>query len=115
MRGLFYVMSALAVIALAYWAYHENYRTQHAQAEAVALEDRIALVRQRLRVLNAEWAYLNRPDRLRELVEINFERLQLMPLQPYQFGRIDQIEYPPVNLPLVFENSIEVSEQEGAE
>ncbi|WP_206019230.1 cell division protein FtsL [Roseovarius spongiae] len=111
MRGFLYVMSALAVIALAYWAYHENYRTQHAQAKAEALENRIALARQRLRVLNAEWAYLNRPDRLRELAEINFGRLRLMPLQPYQFGRIDQVAYPPVETPMVFNNPVEVSEQ----
>ncbi len=112
MRSLFYVLSALAVIALAYWAYHENYRTQHAQSEADALEDRISVARQRLRVLNAEWAYLNRPSRLRELAEINYERLGLMPLQPYQFGRIDQVAYPPAEEPLVFDNSIEVSDQD---
>ena len=115
MRSLFYAMSAMAVIALAYWAYHENYRTQHAQSEAEDLQHQIALARQRLRVLNAEWTYLNRPDRLRELAEINFERLQLMPLQPYQFGPIDQVDYPPVDLPLVFENTIETSSEEPAE
>ncbi|WP_272005697.1 cell division protein FtsL [Roseovarius sp. ZX-A-9] len=112
MRSLFYVLSALAVIALAYWAYHENYRTQHVQSQADRLEEQIALARQRLRVLNAEWAYLNRPSRLRELAEINFERLGLMPLQPYQFGRIDQVAFPPADQPLIFDNPIDVSDQE---
>ncbi|UXX84192.1 cell division protein FtsL [Roseovarius pelagicus] len=112
MRSLFYVLSAMAVIGLAYWAYHENYRTQDAHAQAEALEDQIAIARQRLRVLNAEWAYLNRPSRLRELADINFERLGLMPLQPYQFGRIDQVAFPPAELPLVFDKSIDVSDQE---
>ncbi|MDR9394745.1 cell division protein FtsL [Roseovarius sp. SYSU LYC5161] len=95
MRSLFYVVTALAVIGLAFWAYRENYETQEAQAEAQKLQRQIALERQRLRVLKAEWAYLNRPDRLRELAELNFERLGLMPLQPYQFGKIDQVGYPP--------------------
>lgn len=111
MRSLFYVLSALAVIGLAYWAYHENYRTQDAQARAEALQNSIARARERLRVLNAEWAYLNRPDRLRDLAEINFERLQLMPFQPYQFGRIDQVNFPaPEDLPLI--NTVDVYSEE---
>ena len=112
MRSLFYVLSALAVIGLAYWAYHENYRTQAAISHAERLEGQIATSRQRLRVLNAEWAYLNRPSRLRELADINFERLQLMPLEAQQFGRVDQVDYPPeVDLRLDFTGSVSVTNQ----
>ncbi|MEO3414928.1 cell division protein FtsL [Roseovarius sp. CAU 1744] len=98
MRSLFYVMTALSVIGLAFWAYHENYETQEALSKAEKLQRDISKARQRLRVLNAEWAYLNRPDRLRDLAEINFDRLGLLPLQPYQFGKIDQVAYPPEEL-----------------
>ena len=95
MRSFAYVLTALSVIALAFWAYGENYATQEAMARAEALQREIAQTRSRLRVLRAEWAYLNRPDRLRELADINFDRLGLLPLAPRQFGRVDQVAFPP--------------------
>lgn len=94
MRSLIYVFSALAVIALAFWAYRENYQTQAALNESEKLHREIGAARSRLSMLKAEWAYLNRPDRLRDLAEINFDALQLLPLRPDQFGRIDQVAYP---------------------
>lgn len=114
MRSLFYVLSALAVIGLAFWAYRENYETQEALGKAESLQRQIASSRERMRVLNAEWAYLNRPDRLRDLAEINFDKLGLLPLQPYQFGRIDQVSYPPEEL-LPITNPIDVMNMEAAQ
>ena len=114
MRSLLYVLISLAVIGLAFWAYRENYRTQEAQARAQALQQAIAEARQRLRVLNAEWAYLNRPDRLMDLVELNYERLELMPMRSDQFGRIDQVAFPaPPALPIT--NPVDVSNMEPAQ
>jgi len=109
MRGLLCILSALAVIGLAFWAYHENYKTQEAQARAERLQHQISLKRQRLRMLRAEWAYLNRPERLRRLAEMNFERLGLLPLRPYQFGRIDQVAYPQ-QAPLPVTDPVDVSD-----
>jgi hypothetical protein len=110
MRSLIHVLTALAVIGLAFWAYRENYRTQEALAEAERLQTGIAEARQRLRMLNAEWAYLNRPDRLMDLVDLNYDRLGLMPLQPYQFGRIDQVAYPTPALAIT--NPVDVANTE---
>lgn len=114
MRSLFYVLSALAVIGLAFWAYRENYQTQEVQARAEALQRQIADTRQRLRVLNAEWAYLNRPERLRDLAEINFDKLGLLPLRPEQFGQIDQVAYPQPEPALPVTNPVDVSNMEEA-
>ena len=39
-------------------------------------------------MLNAEWAYLNRPDRLRALVTQHAAALELQDLDPEQFGDV---------------------------
>ena len=108
MRGLFYVLAALAVIGLAFWAYQENYKTQSAIAEVRGLHGEIGAAHERLGMLRAEWAYLNRPDRLADLADLNFDRLGLLPLMPDAFGAVDQIIYPlPPILPIT--EAIELS------
>lgn len=94
MRGLSSVVFLLAVIALGYWAYGQTILTQQSERRVDQLQRQIGAERDRLAILRAEWAYLNRPDRLRELADFNFERLQLLPLAPEQFGRATQIPYP---------------------
>lgn len=110
MRSLLYIVTALAVIGLAFWAYRENYETQAEIARTEELNRKIGEARARLSVLRAEWAYLNRPDRLRDLTEVNFERLGLLPLRPDQFGKVDQVSFPPVpELELVITNPVDVA------
>ncbi|WP_323036297.1 cell division protein FtsL [Pararhodobacter sp.] len=94
MRGVFYVLSAFAVIGLAIWAYDQNDRTQRAMKSVRELRREIHNLNEALGVQHAEWAYLNRPERLRALVDMNAMRLGLVPLTGAQFGRIDEIAYP---------------------
>ena len=96
MRGLALILSVVSVIGLAFWAYHENYETQQVIREVRRLHADIGAAHTRLNVLEAEWAYLNRPDRLRDLSELNFDRLGLLPMMPSTFGRVDQIAFPVV-------------------
>lgn len=99
MRPVIYILSFLALIALGFWAYRENYATQAALQEAEDLRAEIASLREGLAVQRADWAYLNRPDRLRKLVDANFDRLGLMPMEPSQFGTAATIAYPRASLP----------------
>ncbi len=112
MRSLFIVLSAMTVIGLAFWAYRENYQTQATLNEAQRLQSQIANARERLRMLNAEWAYLNRPQRLRELADMNYDRLGLVGLRAEQFGRVDQVAFPPDEIDLPIDSSVEVSNME---
>jgi hypothetical protein len=95
MRILIYAMTFLAVLALGFWAYRENYATQAASRDVTRLQSEIAALRDSIAIQRAEWAYLNRPDRLRELVNANFVQLGLEPMQPHQFGSIEEVGFPP--------------------
>ncbi|PSL19721.1 cell division protein FtsL [Shimia abyssi] len=113
MRTILYMIAAMAVIGLAVWAYQENYRTQNAIAETHTIQRQIGEARARLAVLKAEWAYLNRPERLRDLAEINYDDLQLLPLRPEQFGKIDQVAYPPSDLQFDLSGAVDVAAEEA--
>ncbi|MCY4151951.1 MAG: cell division protein FtsL [Aestuariivita sp.] len=95
MKSLLYFFAAIVVSGLVYWAYGESYKTQIALEQRREVQREIGITHARLSVLRAEWAYLNRPDRLRELAQLNFEKLALQPLRPNQFGRIAEVAFPP--------------------
>lgn len=108
MRSLLSIITAIAVMGLAIWAYRQNYETQAKLRDVRELRVEIADLRERASVLRAEWAYLNRPERLADLADLNFDRLGLLPLRPDHFGQIDMIEYP-------VENAVEVMRREAEE
>ena len=85
MRSFIYTITFASLIALAFWAYQENIKTQNAIAHTEKLQKEIGIAQARLSILKAEWAYINRPERLTELVDLNFARLQLMPLRASNF------------------------------
>ncbi len=94
MRPVLYLLSFLMVLGSAFWAYRENYATQHQLKEIAALQDEIATLHEGIALQRAEWAYLNRPARLRELATLNFDRLGLLPMEPEQFGTSQEVGYP---------------------
>ncbi|MBD4745931.1 cell division protein FtsL, partial [Xanthomonas citri pv. citri] len=56
MRPFLYIVSFLAVMFLAFWAYRENYTTQNMLKDVSSLNRQIADLRTRLAMQNAEWA-----------------------------------------------------------
>ncbi|MCR9088266.1 MAG: cell division protein FtsL [Rhodobacteraceae bacterium] len=95
MRTFLALCVGLVVLMTGFWAYQENYRTRQTLADLRDVQRQIGALRAELAVLEVEWAYLNRPERLRALADLNFERLNLIPMRPEHFGHVDQIAYPP--------------------
>lgn len=95
MRVVLMLSAAVLVAVSATWAYRVNYATRAALGRVEHLRAEIARERERLAVLRAEWAYLNRPDRLRALVILHNDALELTDLTPEQFGEPAMVAYPP--------------------
>ena len=94
MKNIFLGCLVMMVMGLAFWGYTENYTTKNTLDDITELNKDIGLAHSRLRVLSAEWAYLNRPERLLQLVNANFDDLKLLILTSDHFARLEHIPYP---------------------
>ncbi len=94
MRPFLSILSFIAMMAFAFWAYRENYATQTQLKEMSEVQNQIAALRDEIAMQKAEWAYLNRPTRLRDLAAMNFDRLGLMPMAPLQLATAADVAMP---------------------
>ena len=60
-------------------------------------------------MLEGEWAYLNRPDRLEKLSERFFPKLSLMPISSGNFAKVDSIHFQMISGPTSTEVDAELS------
>ena len=101
MKGFLFLVGMVMVVAIASWSYRVNYHTRDVMNHVAELQRDIAKERQTMAVLRAEWAYLNRPDRLLALSEEHFAELRLMPLHPDHFADPMKVAYPTPEDPLL--------------
>ncbi len=85
MRMIILSMLSFFCILSAIWAYQVNYQTRSVKRDIQVLNDKIVSVLTRIDLLEAEWAFLNRPKRLAKLVDENFETLRLVPITKDHF------------------------------
>ncbi|PKQ03028.1 MAG: hypothetical protein CVT73_16580 [Alphaproteobacteria bacterium HGW-Alphaproteobacteria-12] len=85
------LLLVLAVIGLSVGLYDIKYRAERASREAQQLEGRIANEQDAIRVLRAEWSYLNQPERLQELAT---RYTALKPLAAAQIGTFEDVPMP---------------------
>jgi hypothetical protein len=90
-----YLAAAGLVAASAFWAYRVNYDAKAALGRIAELRREIVAEREALVVLEAEWAWLNRPQRLSRLVETHREALGLAPMRGAHFVDLETLPPPP--------------------
>lgn len=113
MRTLFYLFSIGVLVCFATWAYKVNYATRDAERRVATLEHEIASEAEKIEVLRAEWAYLNRPERLLRLADANFDVLGLSPVGAKQREVIANVSFPETELEGTVFNAILAVATEG--
>ena len=79
---------ALLVGLSGYAMFQMKYEVAQLEDHEISLNRQIAAGREQIRVLGAEWSFLNQPARLDQLVK---RHLTLGPIATSQIGRLDQL------------------------
>ena len=90
-RFLLFAILIISTFGLGSWAYKINYESRAASQRVKSLEKSILSAKKESKILKAEWAHLNNPDRLRKLVEYYFLELRLIPINPDNFISFSEI------------------------
>jgi hypothetical protein len=78
----------LAAILVGSGLYQLKYEVQAKEERLARLNRQIQQEQEAIHVLHAEWAFLNRPDRLADLAN---RHLEMTPVAPAQFGKVATI------------------------
>ena len=90
-RGGWLWMAAALVTALL--AFAQKHEARELKERLAVVEGELANRLENTRVLAAEWSYLNRPDRIRDLAQRHLE--QLLPMSVRQFSSFVDIPFRP--------------------
>ena len=85
MIRLLHIIAISVLIASAGYAYSIKYETLYYVEQVAKLKSQVSREREAIAVLQAEWQYLDRPDRLQEAVD---KHLDLQPLKIQQLARL---------------------------
>jgi len=94
MRSILYTLLIGCFVAAVYWAYDVNYQTRAVEADIRKLRIAIRHEKETTKVLETEWSYLNRPERLSALAEEHFDYLGLAPMRADHFASAGMVAYP---------------------
>lgn len=85
------IVLVVAVVALSIGLYDIKYRAEAAEKRARQAERDIASEQEGIRVLRAEWSYLNQPERVQELAQ-RYTKLEA--LKASQIGSFSDVPMP---------------------
>jgi hypothetical protein len=84
------------MLAAATWTYSVKHSAEKSLAEIDELERRIALEKDTISLLDADWAFLSQPARLQKLSDLYAKELQLRPTEPTQIVHPQELPEPVV-------------------
>jgi len=72
------------MLGAAAWTFGNKYQAETLESQVIALDRRIALERETIQLLEADWSLLNQPRRMEDLADAFAADLQLQPIAPEQ-------------------------------
>ena len=102
MRPL-YIAAFLVTAMLTYGLYSMKYEVQRSESDLHSLQTKLGTEREALRVLRAEWSYLNNPERLQKLAA---RHLVLAPVSLHRVAALNHLPFKEV--PSEVENRVQV-------
>ena len=96
MMRIFNIVLVVLMLGTATWTYNVKHNAERSLAEINALEQRIALEKDTISLLEADWAYLNQPSRLQTLSDLYAEELELRPTEATQLVYPEELPAAPV-------------------
>lgn len=91
------VMWTTAAAITAYALFYVSYRVQNLEEQLAGVNREILKEQETIHILEAEWSYLNRPERLQKLTEDLLP--EMVPLDATQFVSMDAIPFRAVDAP----------------
>lgn len=89
------IVLIVLMLGAATWTYAVKYTAERNLAQIEDLERRIALEKETINLLEADWAYLSQPARLQTLTDLYGEELQLRQTEPRQIVHPQELPAPP--------------------
>ncbi len=84
------------MLGAAAWTFGQKYQAESIEQEIAKLDRRIALEKETIQLLDADWSLLNQPNRLESLAQVFAETLKLEPTAPEQIVEPNQLPSPPL-------------------
>ena len=85
-----------AIVAGAGWTFSIKHQAEESEARVRALQRQIALEKETIDILKADWAYLNNPSRLQRIVDAFEAELGLQAVEPEQLITLDELPARPL-------------------
>jgi len=89
------IVLIVLMLGAATWTYAVKHRAERNVAEINELERRIKLEKESIDLLQADWAYLSQPSRLKTLADQYGEQLQLQQTEPQQIVHPNELPAAP--------------------